>query len=101
MLRIYDASDTVAFDRLLAREQATDGAFNRRIRRIVDGVRTGGDGALEAFARRFDGVTGPLEVSAAEMRAAAATVPRDVRRAIAQASQAIARVAKTQLPATR
>lgn len=102
LLKIIDARDTRIVDRLLASRPRRDAPFERRVRRIVDGVRTGGDAALLRFARRFDGVTGPLEVRREEMRELAARVPRDVRRAIAQAARHIARVAKRQVPrATR
>ena len=65
---------------------------------IVDRVRVGGDRALLGFAKRFDGVKPPLEISRDEMTAAAATVPADVRRAIRQAARNIARVAFRQIP---
>src|SRR5438477_12404290 len=95
---IIDAGDTRAIDRLLARGHQSDEALVRRVRQIVTGVRREGDPALDRFARRFDHVTGSLEVSPEEMRDAAARVPRDVRRAIRQASRHIARVARQQLP---
>lgn len=99
-LRIIDASDTRAVDRLLARGRRPDREFDRRVRDIVDRVRRDGDRALSRFARRFDRVTGPLEVSRAEMLAGAALVAPDVHRAIRQAARHIARVARRQLPKT-
>src|SRR6185295_17206105 len=68
---------------------------------IVDRVRDEGDRALMQFARRFDGVTGPLEVSADDVRAGAAAAAPDVRRAIREAARHIARVARRQLPKTQ
>ena len=97
-LTVIDASDTRALDRLLARGRPQDRAFDRRVRGIVDRVRADGDRALARFARRFDRVTGPLEVSRAEMIAGAALAAPDVRRAIRQAARHIARVAQRQLP---
>jgi histidinol dehydrogenase len=99
-LRIIDASDTRAVDRLLARGRPQDHALDRRVRQIVDGVRKGGDRALDRFARRYDRVTGSIEVSRDEMLDAAARVPLEVRRAIRQAARHIARVARRQLPKT-
>jgi histidinol dehydrogenase len=99
-LRIIEASDARALNRLLVRARGRDAAFDRRVRRIVDRVREDGDVALRRFARRFDRVTGPLEVSRDEMREAAARVGPDVRRAIGQAARHIARVARQQLPRT-
>ena len=98
MLQIIDATSRRALEQFLARDRGTDRAFGRRVTAIVDRVRAGGDKALVGFARRFDGVRPPLEVSAEEMRAAAATVPADVRRAIRQAARHIARVASRQIP---
>jgi histidinol dehydrogenase len=72
--------------------------LDRRVRAIVDRVRTGADRALLGFARRFDGVTPPLEVPSREIREGAARVPADVRRAIRQAASHVARVAFQQIP---
>jgi histidinol dehydrogenase len=99
-LRIIDASDRRALDPLLARGRRVDRAFDRRVRAIVDRVRDDGDAALERFARRFDGLTGSLEMSADEIRDGAARVAPDVRRAIRRAAGHIARVARKQLPKT-
>jgi histidinol dehydrogenase len=68
------------------------------VKAIVARVRGDGDTALLGFARRFDGVSPPIEVSRDEMRAAAARVPDDVRRAIRRAAGHIARVAVRQIP---
>jgi histidinol dehydrogenase len=96
--RIIDASDARAVDRLLMRARRQDRAFDRGVHRIVDRVREGGDRALGRFAHRFDRVSGPLEVTADQMRDGAARVAPDVRRAIGQAARHIARVARRQLP---
>jgi histidinol dehydrogenase len=85
-------------ERLLRKTSTTDRAFERRVRAIVDRVRSSGDRALLAFAKRFDGVRPPLEVTAEEMRAAADQVDPAVRRAIGQAAGNIARVAFRQIP---
>jgi histidinol dehydrogenase len=77
---------------------AADRALERRVAAIVDRVRDGGDRALFRFARRFDRVVAPLEVSAETIRAEAARVPADVRRASGRAAQNIARVAARQIP---
>ena len=65
---------------------------------IVGRVRSEGDRALIAFARRFDDLRGPLEVSTQEIQAGASAVAPDVRRAIRLAARNIARVASRQLP---
>jgi histidinol dehydrogenase len=96
--RIVDATDGPSLRRLLERSRRSDQVLDRSVRRIVNRVRDGGDSALLDFARRFDRVHGSLEISDAEMRRAARTVDRDVRRAIAQAAKHITQVARRQLP---
>ena len=98
MLQIIEATSRRALQQFLARDRGADRAFERRVTAIVERVRAGGDAALLGFARRFDGVRPPLEVSLEEMRAAAASVPADVRHAIRQAARHIARVAARQIP---
>jgi len=98
-MNIVDASDTRAIDRLLAPVDGRgDRAFERRVQRIVDDVRTGGDRALARCAKRFDHLSGPIEVSAREMRDGAARVDPAVRRAIGRAASHIATVAFRQIP---
>src|SRR6188474_2454041 len=97
-MRIIQATDRKAIERLLTRTHAADRAFDRTVAKIVDAVRDGGDPALLRFARRFDGVSPPIEVSEEEMRVQAARVPWDVRQAIRQAARNIARVAFKQIP---
>lgn len=98
-MRIIRSTDTRALNGVLARsDRSADRAFDRRVASIVDRVRRGGDEALRSFARKFDGMTGTLEVSRDEMTAEAATVPADVARAVRQAAKHIARVAFKQIP---
>ena len=97
-IRIIDARDRRSLTRLLDRSARGDRAFERRVRTIVDRVRTSGDRALVRFAKRFDDVRPPLEISRDEMRAAAVQVDPAVRRAIRQAARNIARVAFRQIP---
>jgi histidinol dehydrogenase len=97
-MKIVEAADTRALNRLLARRERGDQAFERRVLRIVDQVRTGGDRALARFAKRFDRVSGALEVTPKEMREGAARVEPAVRRAIASAASNIAAVAFRQIP---
>src|SRR5262249_41618935 len=97
-MKIVSANDKRAIARLLAPAERDDRAFERRVRAIVEAVRAGGDRALERFARRFDDVATPLEVTDAEMRTAAARVEVSVRLAIENAAKRIARVAFQQIP---
>jgi len=97
-MRIINASDKRAIGRLLARGVRGDRGLNRRVRAIVDRVRSEGDRALLRFARTFDGVQAPLEITPEEMREQASRVAPDVRRAIRQAARHIALVASRQIP---
>jgi histidinol dehydrogenase len=97
-VKIIDARNKRALNRVLARDKTADRALERRVATIVEGVRRGGDAALLRFAHRFDRVVPPIEVSAAEMRNGAALVPLDVRRALERAARNIARVAFRQIP---
>ena len=97
-MKIIDARNERQVTGLFRRDARSDRAFERRVHGIVDRVRKGGDHALTGFARRFDGTRGALEVSADEIRAGAASVAPDVRRAIRQAARQIARVAARQIP---
>jgi len=97
-MRIISSRDKRALARLVNAPAARDRSLQRRVRQIVDAVRTGGDRALRRFAWRFDRLDAPIEVGADEMAAAAAQTPLDVRRAIRQAARNIARVAFRQIP---
>jgi histidinol dehydrogenase len=97
-MRIVNANDSRAVARLMRAAPRDDRGLERRVQAIVDRVRYGGDRALERFARRFDGVSPPLEVSLDEMRQGAARVEPEVRRAIVRAARSIARVAFRQIP---
>jgi histidinol dehydrogenase len=83
---------------LLDRRVRRDPAVERAVAAIIARVRRDGDAAVLAYARRLDGLSGPIEVSAAEMRAAAGKVGRDVRRAIRTAAAQVRRVSARQLP---
>jgi histidinol dehydrogenase len=97
-MRIIEARDARAINRLLNPAARRDRVFERRVQTIVDRVRAGGDRALNAYARRFDGAGAPLEIPASTIRAEAARVDPAVRRAIKQAARNIARVAFKQIP---
>lgn len=97
-IRIIQASDERALKKLLERKPGRDAALERRVARIVDDVRRRGDRALLAYARRFDGLEGPIEMSFSEIAQQAATVAPEVRRAIRDAALRIRRVAAKQLP---
>ena len=97
-LKIVASTNRRAVDALLAPERVRDTATERRVARIVADVRREGDAALVRYARSLDRLEGPLEVGIDEMRAAAATVPTSVRRAIRAAARNIRTVARRQVP---
>jgi histidinol dehydrogenase len=97
-MRIIEASNKRSIEQLFAKKETTDRVFERKVAAIVQKVRTGGDRALLRFARQFDDLSQPVEVSRAEMEAAAAKVAPDVRLAIKNAARNIARVAARQIP---
>ena len=98
MLRIVESSNRRAVGALLAPERTRDAATERRVAKIVSDVRREGDPALRRYARSLDRLTGPLEVSVGEMRAAAASIPKPVRDAIRAAAANIRAVATRQVP---
>jgi histidinol dehydrogenase len=98
MMRIVDANHRKALERVFARDRSADQAFTRRVATIVNRVRKEGDRALLRYARRFDDVRPPIEVSEREMIAEAERVPVAVRRAVRQAAHNIAKVASRQVP---
>ena len=97
-VRIIDSTDARQVRRLLDRRTQENRAIVRRVARIVEDVRLRGDAAVGEYARRFDRLSLPAEVSEGEMEAAVRHVPRDVRRAISVAAAHIRRVAMRQLP---
>ncbi|MCC6161865.1 MAG: histidinol dehydrogenase [Acidobacteria bacterium] len=99
MLRILESTDTRAVSRLLERTPADHARIEPVVKEIVATVRAKGDRALVAYAKQFDRLDGPIELSPAEIHAGAADCPPAVRRAIAKAARHIRIVAKAQLPA--
>ena len=97
-MQTVDASDGASVRRLIDRRQDADPAVARRVARIVGAVRRSGDEALLRYARRFDGLDGPVEVPLAEAKAALRDVPPDLRAALRTAAGRIRRIARRQLP---
>src|SRR5687767_3898432 len=98
MIRIIESSNRRGVSRLLSPERVRDAATDRRVATIVADVRRNGDAALRRYAQALDGLDGSIEVPVAEMRRAAATVPRAVRTAIRTAARNIRTVARRQVP---
>jgi len=98
MFRIVEAGDTAAVKALLWPERDRDGETEQRVSHIVADVRTNGEAALLRYAREFDHLEGPIEISRKEMQTRAKTVPARVRTAIRVAAKNIRAVARRQVP---
>ena len=96
--RIIASSDERTVAALLDRRAQHDADLEQRVARIVSRVRREGDRALLAYARRFDKLDGPIEVTKAGIEKASRRVPSDVRRAISMAARSIRQVAARQVP---
>jgi histidinol dehydrogenase len=97
-IRIVRASDRAAVSALIDRRPARDPEIDRAVAAIIARVRGQGDRAVLAFARKFDRWDGPIEITAAELKDAARTVPPAVKRAIRTAAAHIRAVAGRQMP---
>lgn len=97
-MRIIAASDRPAVRRLVDRRRDVDPAVARRVARIVRAVRVSGDPALLRYARRFDGLDGPVEVPPSAPAAALRAIPPDLRAALRTSASRIRRIARRQLP---
>ena len=95
---IIKSSNVRALAALLDKRPAGDPAVQRRVAAIVARVRRDGDRALLTYARRFDGLDGPIEVSRREIEKSATLVDSNVKKAIALAARNIRTVAEKQRP---
>lgn len=70
------------------------------VRRIVDGVREGGDRALRRYAKKFDKLSdqSQLQISADEMRQAWEKTPKRLQEALQTAADSIREFAARQMP---
>ena len=85
---------------LLARRNAAYERVLPAARRIIEGVRKGGDAALHRYAVKFDGNTQPsqLQISPEEMHNALEAVPAAFERALRTAAKNIRAFAEHQKP---
>ena len=98
VVRIIKATDARAVTLLLDKRPARNPEVDRAVARIVADVRGRGDRALVAYARRYDKLRGPIEVTPREIRQASSQLPADVKRAIGLAAANIRRVSQRQVP---
>ena len=97
-MRIISSKNKRALRSILSRNQSTDNTRVRNVQRIVDDVRQHGDSAVRKYARRFDKLRGPVELSFDEIRDGAEATPPAVRKAIREAARHIRRVSVKQIP---
>jgi histidinol dehydrogenase len=98
MIAIVSSTDTATVDRLLAPRHLDDPHVARRVGRIIEDVRLGGDAAVRTYAERLDRLDGGIEVSPEEIADGASRAPRPVRSAMRAAARHITRVARAQVP---
>lgn len=99
-MRIVSGREADALvERLAARGVRLSG-LEPRVRRIVDGVRRGGDRSLRRYAERWDGLAAKqsLRVSEEEMAAAWRMLGPQLRKSLGQAAQNIRRFCEWQKP---
>ena len=97
-MKIISSTNKRGLRSLLSRNQSEDSARVRDVQRIVDDVRRHGDSAVRKYARRFDKLRGPVEISSDEIQDKATATPPAVRKAIKEAARHIRRVSKKQIP---
>jgi histidinol dehydrogenase len=87
-------------DELIARRSATYERALPAAKRIVDGVRRGGDRALRRYAAQFDGLSPQtqLRISEEEIQAAWQTTSGDLKQALKTAAKNIRSFAERQRP---
>ncbi|HIE93502.1 MAG TPA: histidinol dehydrogenase [Acidobacteria bacterium] len=97
-MRIIASSSRRVVDRLIDRGQRTDPTIARRVARIVAAVRRSGDPAVLRYARRFDQLAAPTEVSRDEMQAGLRAIDPTLRTALRTSAKHIRRIARRQVP---
>ena len=98
MLRIIKSSNRRIVNRLIERRISNDDTVKRYVSQIVRNVRRGGDKVLLKYARRFDRLSAPIEITQEEIREGAHQTPSNVRTAIRTSARHIRMVARKQLP---
>lgn len=97
-MRIIASSSRRAVDRLVDRGQRADPTIARRVARIVAAVRRSGDPAVLRYARRFDQLAAPAEVSRDEMQSGLSAIDPTLRTALRTSAKHIRRIARRQVP---
>jgi histidinol dehydrogenase len=86
-MNIHEFPPRATWDALCVRPQMDFGGLRDRVGEIMEGVRTGGDAALRAFAEKFDGAApADLRLHAASLAASADELSPALKSAIAIAA---------------
>ena len=99
-MRIVSGPSAGALVQRLAARGTQFGRLEPRVRRIVEGVRRGGDRSLRRYAERWDGLETkqPVRVSKEEMAAALREIVPESRKSLLQAAQNIRQFCEWQKP---
>ena len=97
-MRIIRSTNRRSIGRLIDRRRETDPAIARRVAQIVAEVRRAGDAAALRYARRFDRLSEPVEVTREEMQRGLRAIAPELRTALRTAARHIRRVARRQVP---
>jgi histidinol dehydrogenase len=95
LIRIIQASEAGP---LLERKSRRMSEAEEIVKPILEAVRTRGDEAVIAYAKKFDGLDGPLVADSLELEQSAALVTDEFRQAIAISKSNIEAFARLQMP---
>jgi histidinol dehydrogenase len=97
-MRVVSGRGAETWVKQIAARRAKLSAFEPRVRRIVNGVRRGGDPVLRRYAQHWDGLlpNQSLQVHAAEIEQAWQSLSPELRRALRQAAENIHRFCEWQ-----
>ncbi len=99
-MRIVSGREAGALVQRLAARGTQFSRLEPRVRRIVEGVRQGGDRSLRRYAERWDGLDAkrPLRVSEEEMASALRKIAPELHKSLLQAARNIRRFGEWQKP---
>ncbi|MGE4650085.1 MAG: histidinol dehydrogenase [Myxococcota bacterium] len=102
VLQVGEASFETEFEKLIDRSGPDADDVGRAVRKIIEQVREGGDEALRACIRKFDGVKelGDLEVQVEEIEAAADDIDPADRAALGKAAMRVREFHRKRIPSS-
>ena len=97
-MKIIKSSQKAVLRSLVDRTQATDPDITKSVTPIIDDVRRRGDLAVRKYARAFDDLNKPIEITSREIRQGEKNTPPAIRAAIKKAARHIRRISAKQIP---